>query len=230
MRDGCELRCGKGSNREEKKEPGKSSCFLSTFLAVLCLYIPCLFIESHAMGRKCFPIVDCLNICFCWYSCLAVLQLFCSSPKAALRYAAVRTLNKVGTGFQGAIIASPSARETDSRKERGQAGRWFYVNNIHLWAITLCFFAYKRNKKNTLQKKNAIFFTGLCKSVLLFLHVTTFPFWASCGEGAPGSTEIEPWCFFWLLHGSLCSSFSLDFVNSKKEKSGDVCASTWKTC
>lgn len=25
----------------------------------------------------------------------AVLQLFCSSPKAALRYAAVRTLNKV---------------------------------------------------------------------------------------------------------------------------------------
>lgn len=30
--------------------------------------------------------------CVC---CPAVLQLFCSSPKAALRYAAVRTLNKV---------------------------------------------------------------------------------------------------------------------------------------
>lgn len=28
----------------------------------------------------------------------AVLQLFCSSPKAALRYAAVRTLNKVSSG------------------------------------------------------------------------------------------------------------------------------------
>lgn len=28
-------------------------------------------------------------------SFLTVLQLFCSSPKAALRYAAVRTLNKV---------------------------------------------------------------------------------------------------------------------------------------
>lgn len=28
----------------------------------------------------------------------AVLQLFCSSPKAALRYAAVRTLNKVRAG------------------------------------------------------------------------------------------------------------------------------------
>lgn len=27
----------------------------------------------------------------------AVLQLFCSSPKAALRYAAVRTLNKVSS-------------------------------------------------------------------------------------------------------------------------------------
>ena len=28
-----------------------------------------------------------------------VLQLFCSSPKPALRYAAVRTLNKVGVPF-----------------------------------------------------------------------------------------------------------------------------------
>lgn len=33
-----------------------------------------------------------VNVCVCFS---LVLQLFCSSPKAALRYAAVRTLNKV---------------------------------------------------------------------------------------------------------------------------------------
>lgn len=37
---------------------------------------------------------NCESIC-----CPAVLQLFCSSPKAALRYAAVRTLNKVQLHF-----------------------------------------------------------------------------------------------------------------------------------
>lgn len=44
---------------------------------------------------------------------LAVLQLFCSSPKAALRYAAVRTLNKVRIVFShctmGAVLLQESA-------------------------------------------------------------------------------------------------------------------------
>lgn len=41
----------------------------------------------------------------------AVLQLFCSSPKAALRYAAVRTLNKVRGGGRAGLadkISPPS--------------------------------------------------------------------------------------------------------------------------
>lgn len=43
------------------------------------------------------------NILFCVtplhyiFSLFSVLQLFCSSPKPVLRYAAVRTLNKVST-------------------------------------------------------------------------------------------------------------------------------------
>lgn len=37
-----------------------------------------------------------VQIHFAFLSLSIVLQLFCSSPKAALRYAAVRTLNKVG--------------------------------------------------------------------------------------------------------------------------------------
>lgn len=57
--------------------------------------------------------------------------------------------------------------------------------------------------------------------MLLFLRVITFSFWAFCGEGAPCITEVEPGAF-WLLHDSLCSSFSLDFVNSKKEKKKKV--------
>lgn len=38
----------------------------------------------------------------------AVLQLFCSSPKAALRYAAVRTLNKVRGGGGAGLADSRS--------------------------------------------------------------------------------------------------------------------------
>lgn len=67
---------------------------------------------------KCFSIIDCLNICL-WFSHLAVLQLFCSSPKAALRYAAVRTLNKVGAGLLGAVVVSHVQEVADFRRERG---------------------------------------------------------------------------------------------------------------
>lgn len=41
----------------------------------------------------------------------AVLQLFCSSPKAALRYAAVRTLNKVSAEWGGGSLLAPALRE-----------------------------------------------------------------------------------------------------------------------
>lgn len=50
-------------------------------------------------------------------SFLAVLQLFCSSPKAALRYAAVRTLNKVRRTWNAVADAFASI-DGDSFKEQ----------------------------------------------------------------------------------------------------------------
>ncbi len=54
--------------------------------------IYCLFEFVTWASLKIFPSYESHCRCVCL---LAVLQLFCSSPKAALRYAAVRTLNKV---------------------------------------------------------------------------------------------------------------------------------------
>lgn len=67
---------------------------------------------------KHFLLIGCLNVCL-WFSCLAVLQLFCSSPKAALRYAAVRTLNKVGASLLGAVIVSHVQGGAGFGRDRG---------------------------------------------------------------------------------------------------------------
>lgn len=81
MRAGCQQRCGKGNNREERKEPTKSSCFLSTLLAVLCLHVTRLFIESHAIGRKCFSIIDCLTSAFVGFPALQFCSCFAAPRK-----------------------------------------------------------------------------------------------------------------------------------------------------
>jgi len=99
---------------------------------------------------KCFLIIDCLNVCLCRFSHLAVLQLFCSSPKAALRYAAVRTLNKVGAGLLGAVIVSHVQGGADSRRER----RPDYVMILYLGLQPYISLRSRWNKtsKNALQK------------------------------------------------------------------------------
>lgn len=168
-------------------------------------------------------VLECLNICLCWFSHLAVLQLFCSSPKAALRYAAVRTLNKVGASLLGAPVVSHVQGGAEFRR---WIMWWFCVNNLCLVLqpyISLLF-VWNKTSKSTLQKEeNLIIFTGLLECHWSSCYC--FPFWASHGEEAPWKIRIKPW--WWFLSASVvvfapAFFFSLYKLCERKRENGSV--------
>lgn len=84
-------------------------------------HICCGHESSHKVPRARFCLTSLLCSILSWVSSLdslfSVLQLFCSSPKPVLRYAAVRTLNKVS--------ASRSSKQAQEHQRKPDFGAWW---------------------------------------------------------------------------------------------------------